>query len=112
MSDVHALLTRCHELGAELTPTPHGTLKVKAPAPLPDTLRNELKQHKSEVITLLTSNHPYVNKRGELIIPFTADPRFHWWKPSGQSIAETLRELNAPAEVWRRYIGSYTETVQ
>lgn len=111
MSTVQTLLTRCRELGAELTPTPHGTLKVKAPVPLPDPLREELKQRKSEVITLLTSHRPYINARGELIIPFTADRRYHWWA-GGQSIAETLRELNAPAEVWRRYIGSYTETRQ
>jgi hypothetical protein len=111
MSNVQALLARCHELGAELTPTPHGTLKVKASAPLPETLRDELKQCKSEMIILLTSNRPYINARGELIIPFTADPRYHWWA-GGQSIIQTLTELNAPAEVWRRYVGTYTKTVQ
>jgi hypothetical protein len=109
MSDVQALLARCRELGAELTPTPHGTLKVKAPAPLPDTLRDELKQRKAEVLALLT--RPHINNRGELIVSFAADPRYHWWA-GGQSIAQTLAELNAPSEVWRRYIGSYTETRQ
>jgi hypothetical protein len=53
MSDVQILLARCHALGAELTPTPHGTLKVKAPAPLPEELRQELKQRKAEVLALL-----------------------------------------------------------
>lgn len=56
MSDVQTLLARCRELGAELTPTPHGTLKVKAFAPLPDTLKEELKQHKTEVLALLRSS--------------------------------------------------------
>jgi hypothetical protein len=55
---------------------------------------------------------PHLNGRDELLIPFNSDPKYHWWKPGGQSIAQTLTELNAPAEVWRRYIGSYTETRQ
>lgn len=41
---------------------------------------------------------------GELIIPFDSDPRFHWWRPCGQSIFETLRELKASDEVWSKYI--------
>lgn len=59
MSTVQTLLARCRELGAELTPTPQGTLKVKAPAPLPDTLRDELKQRKAEVLALLTAPRPF-----------------------------------------------------
>jgi hypothetical protein len=39
----------------------------------------------------------------ELVIPCDSDPRFHWWKPCGQSIAETLRELQASDEVWKNY---------
>jgi hypothetical protein len=54
MSDVQALLTRCRSLGATFTPGPDGKLKVKAPAPLPEALRAELKQHKAEVLALLT----------------------------------------------------------
>ncbi len=57
MSDVHALLARCQALGAEIIPTPHGTLKVAAPAPLPEELRAELKQRKAEVLVVLTQ-HP------------------------------------------------------
>jgi TubC N-terminal docking domain len=54
VNDVHSLLARCRELGAEFTPTPDGKIKVRAPAPLPDELRQELKQRKSEILTLLT----------------------------------------------------------
>jgi hypothetical protein len=105
MNDVHALLTRCRELGAELTPTPYGTLKVKARVPLPDTLRDELKQRKAKVITLLASNRPYIKERAELLIPFNAAPRYHWWA-GGQSILDTLRELGAPPDVVARYVDS------
>jgi hypothetical protein len=77
---------------------------------LPEELQRELKQHKAEVLALLP--RPYINGRGELIIPFNADSRYHYWKPGGQSIAETLMELNAPPEVWRRYVASYAKTLQ
>ena len=53
MSAAQALLARCRDLGAELTPTPHGTLKVKAPAPLPEDLRQELKRRKPEILPLI-----------------------------------------------------------
>lgn len=46
---------------------------------------------------------PYINDQGELIIPFDSDPRFHYWKKCGQSIFETLRELKAAPEVWKKY---------
>jgi hypothetical protein len=105
MSDVHTLLTRCRELGAEFTPTPDGKLKVRAPAPLPEGLQEQLRQRKAEVLALLT--RPYLNDRGELIIPFGADPRYRWWL-GGQSIAATLAELDAPPDVWRRYVGTRT----
>lgn len=101
MTDVQTLLTRCRELGAEFIPQPDGKLKVRAPAPLPEPLRAALKQHKAEVLALLTP--PYITDRGELIIPLTSDRRYHWWN-GGQSIRETLRELHAPAEVLARYV--------
>jgi hypothetical protein len=54
MSDVTTLLSRCRALGAEFTPTPDGKLKVTAPAPLPDELREQLRQRKAEVLALLS----------------------------------------------------------
>jgi hypothetical protein len=54
MTDVQALLARCQELGTTLTPGPDGKLKVRAPAPLPEALRQELKQRKAEVLALLS----------------------------------------------------------
>lgn len=47
--DVQALFERCSRLGATITPTREGTLKVRAPALLPADLRQELKQHKAEI---------------------------------------------------------------
>jgi hypothetical protein len=48
---------------------------------------------------------PHISPHGELIIPFASDPKYHWWD-GGQSIAATLRELNAPPEAWARYVDS------
>ncbi|NOT55859.1 MAG: hypothetical protein HOP18_14770 [Deltaproteobacteria bacterium] len=101
--DIQTLLSKCRELGAEITPTLHGTIKLKAPAPLPDELREELRHHKAEVLALLT--RPHINVRGELIIPFESDPRFHWWN-GGQSIHVTLIELGASPDVLARYVDS------
>lgn len=53
MKDVRILLSRCRELGAEFIPQPDGKLTVRAPHPLPDFLRDELKRHKGEVLALL-----------------------------------------------------------
>jgi hypothetical protein len=46
---------------------------------------------------------PYIED-GVLRIPFDSDPKYHWWKGCGQSILETLRELQAPEEVVRKYV--------
>src|SRR5262249_44457931 len=101
MSNAQTLIARCRKLGAEFFPTPDGRLKVRAQAPIPGPLLEELKNCRAEVLSLLT--RPHINEREELIIPFESDPKYHWWKPGGQSIAEILLELNAPPRVWRRY---------
>jgi hypothetical protein len=88
--------------GFTLLPLPEGKLAVKPADRLTDDLRQHIRQRKDEIVTLLVSNRPYINARGELIIPFDCDPKYHYWK-GGQSIAATLRELNASREVWVRH---------
>ena len=46
---------------------------------------------------------PYINEQGELVIPFDAPPKYHYWCAGSQSILQTLAELNAPPEVMRRH---------
>lgn len=107
------LLNDLQRQGFILIPLPGEKLAVKPAERLTEPLREQIRQRKAEVLALLT--RPYLVERGgelELIIPFKADSRYHWWKPGGQSLAQTLAELNAPAEVWRRYVAGYTETVQ
>ena len=59
MSDVHTLLSRCQELGATFAPGPDGKLKVKAPAPLPEELREALRQRRPEILALLSQQLPF-----------------------------------------------------
>lgn len=62
-------------------------------------------RHKRRVPLVLLEHEttcPYI-KDGHLVIPFNSNPKYHWWA-GGQSIIETLKELNAPEEVVDRYI--------
>lgn len=45
-----------------------------------------------------------------LTLTFAAHPKYHWWTTDGQSIYETLIELNAPWEVARKYLDSKSMT--
>lgn len=46
---------------------------------------------------------PYLDERGTLITPNDSDPKYHYWK-GGQSVVTTLKEINAPLEVIRRFV--------
>ena len=46
---------------------------------------------------------PYLNKHQQLVIPENAAPKYRWWV-RGQSIHDTLKELNAPKEVIDQYV--------
>lgn len=55
-------------------------------------------QDKSDVATGSTNENmpkPYLNPDGTLVIPMVADPKYHWWKPGGQTVQKTLEELGA-----------------
>lgn len=47
---------------------------------------------------------PYITEEGELVIPFDSDPKYQYWKPCGQSLFETLRELKVSEEIWNKYV--------
>jgi hypothetical protein len=46
---------------------------------------------------------PYLDAQGDLVIPFDAPLKYHHWREGGQSIVQTLAELNAPPEAVRRH---------
>ena len=51
-----------------------------------------------------TEKMPYLTENGELIISSNAPVKYKWWA-GGQSVKETLEELEAPEEVVHRYLG-------
>lgn len=50
-----------------------------------------------------TEKMPYLTENGELIISSDAPSKYKWWD-GGQSVKETLEELEASEEVMDRYI--------
>ena len=47
---------------------------------------------------------PYIDNPGNLVIPFNADQKYHYWN-GGQPLSETLIELNTTKDIW----GNHTE---
>ena len=45
---------------------------------------------------------PYIDPTGTMIIPFSADQKYHYWN-GGQPLLKTLLELNASEGVWRKH---------
>lgn len=71
-------------------------LRVDAPeGALTPELRQAIREHKPELLAL---PRPHIGPDGTLIDPCDALPQYFW-----QPLAETLKELNAPPEVWARY---------
>lgn len=65
--------------------------------------RRQLRQRKAEIIQLLQPK-PFLKEDCELVIPLTAPDKYRWWA-GGQSIFDTLLELDAPDSVIEHYIG-------
>jgi len=56
--EIGDLLVRCQKHHAVLTPEGDDRLRINSPEPLPDDLRAELRQHKSEILALLRRSQP------------------------------------------------------
>jgi predicted amidohydrolase len=46
---------------------------------------------------------PYIDENGTIVIPFNIDQKYHFWS-GGQKLAETMKEIQAPEDVWRKYL--------
>src|ERR1041385_5198616 len=77
-------------------------LKLNAPkgAVTPELLQ-DVAAHKPEIMARIQGK-PFIDSDDNLHVPHDADPRYRWWQ-GGQSVAETLRELNAPDSVMKLY---------
>ncbi|HOC61095.1 MAG TPA: hypothetical protein PKN70_14155 [Smithellaceae bacterium] len=45
---------------------------------------------------------PYIDKTGNIVVPFNADPKYHFWN-GGQSLAKTLMEINVTEKIWNKH---------
>jgi hypothetical protein len=95
---VFATLARCESAGLTITASPDGNLHVSPVSALTQELRADLRAYKPLIWRRL---YPHLNEQGELVIPFGAPARFHWWQ-GGQSALDTSIEIGAPDEVLRR----------
>jgi hypothetical protein len=57
-----------------------------------------------------TKPAPYLDKKGDLIIPADSDIKYHWWG-KGQSILSTLLELQASDGIIKRYVRNWQDKV-
>jgi len=62
------------------------------------------KERKRNINNMPPQDSPYIDHTGTMIIPFSADPKYHFWN-GGQPLLKTLLELNAPKDIW----GKHTE---
>jgi len=94
MINVDVLIAKAQELGATFIPGEGDKLKVQAPAPLPQDLVEELKEHKPEILALLKVDHPYQHA-----------------KASPEDLAAGILAENTPDEAslivkaWREILG-------
>ncbi len=104
MKSAQELITEIEKMGVSIGLDTDGvTLRIEAPkGTLTDDMKSALTVHKKDIVQTLKDTReayqPYINEQDVLIIPFDSEPRFHWWA-GGQTIIETLRELDASPEV-------------
>jgi hypothetical protein len=110
MSAAIDLIREAKAVGIRMFVTDKGTLQLQGQQKPDADLLKRLKRHRDEIIrhlggeqTPTAEERPFI-KDGELRIPFGCVPKYKWWA-GGQSIFETLLELNAPDEVIEKYIG-------
>jgi hypothetical protein len=65
----------------------------------PRVLTSELKQAiRSHEAALLALPRPYLTPSGDLVVPLSAAPQYHW-----QPLVETLLEMDAGPDIISRY---------
>jgi hypothetical protein len=56
------------------------------------------KSRNREISNMPPKDSPYIDPTGTIIIPFTADSKYHYWN-GGQPLSETLIELNTTKDI-------------
>lgn len=59
---------------------------------------SDMEKHVIENTPATLRPMPYLDQSGDLVIPFSSDPKYHWWAAGGQSIEETVKEIRGKKE--------------
>ncbi len=59
----------------------------------PPEMRELIRENKSTLLYELTT--PRLDRSGNLIIPFGAPSKYHWWEEGGQPAKKTLEQLQS-----------------
>ena len=95
-----SLYARCFTLCADCT-----RLFVEPRTELTPQDVARIQAEKLDLLWLLEENEPKPELTADgLRFPFFCAPKWRWWA-EGQSLAQTLADLDAPAAVIRRYLG-------
>ena len=98
IADLRARAFAVYAAGNALYVTPTSKLSAEDVARIRET--------KAAILAVLNAPKPMPSLRdGSLHIGFDCDESFQWWKPGSQSLAQTLADLDAPADVVKRYLG-------
>jgi len=62
------------------------------------------KSRKRKINDMPQKDSPYIDHTGTVIIPFKADPKYHYWN-GGQPLSETMIELNVTKDIWGKHTG-------
>ena len=94
MSEVPSLIAKLKSEGIFIFLDGKALRVESGNGPIEDGIRQVLKNNKPEIIRYLKddSPKPYFNSQGDLMIPFSCDPKYQWWV-DGQSIRETKEEI-------------------
>ena len=117
-----AIIERAKKTEVSLSLTPAGKIKAIGEQDKVDQLLPIIRDNKNELIRFLQRSPIAIQKdtasddadypkpcivNNELRIPRNCAPKFRWWQ-SGQSIFNTLLELDAPDELIEQHIGPIT----
>lgn len=66
-----------------------------------------IQREKPAILAMLAAQMPTPSllPDGSVRIGFDCAPKYQWWKPGSQSLAQTLAELGAGEDTIRRYLG-------
>jgi len=60
------------------------------------------KSRKGRINNMPPQDSPYFDHTGTMIIPFSADPKYHYWN-GGQPLLRTISQLNVSEDVWAKH---------